>query len=119
MIESQIQGRTDWNRIGEIKRTYHPKRTWNQFPVVRDQVLSILDIFHGSGVEAGDLLAKQISYLLSVAEARIRYTVTCCSYLPNLNPSTLKSASEENPTSDRRCRESTQLAPDASTVGKN
>ena len=69
MIEGQIKSRTDWHSIGEIKRTYHPKRTWNQFPVVRDQVLAILDIFHGSGIEAGDLLAKQISYLLSVAEA--------------------------------------------------
>ena len=69
MIEGQLKGRTDWNRVGEIKRSYHPKRTWNQFPIVRDQVLAILDIFHGSGVNAGDLLAKQISYLLSVAEA--------------------------------------------------
>ena len=69
LVKNQLNERVDLTRLPEQKRTYHPKQTWTRFPIVREQMMALLDIFHGSGFTVGDLMAKQISFYLSAAES--------------------------------------------------
>lgn len=69
LVKTQLSERVDLTPLPEQKRRHQPKQTWAQFPIVREQMMALLDIFHGAGFTVGDLMAKQISFYLSAAES--------------------------------------------------